>query len=122
METQEQSQPCQTLAQLDQSAAFLVGLVLALLLALQALGVEKARVQGAQTGSVYPLRLTSSALTVGGVGWFFTLAERAWREADASDPAACRSARSNLAAAGLVLAAALLRLEDVQQLHQAGRL
>ena len=60
---------------------------------------------------VFPIRLWTSALVVGCLGFFLCLAVRTAREA--GDGAGAASARTNLHASVLVFLAALLRLDDL---------
>ncbi len=73
--------------------------------------------EGAETAgfpSVFPLRLTAGALVIGALGFFFCLALSRQRQArTGGDPVESRSAGINAAASTLVLAAALIRLDDL---------
>lgn len=124
METSESSR---ALAALDESAGFLAAIILAVLLSFRALLLQREGVCAALEGqeavpALYPLRHTASAVTVGALAYFLHLAAGTLGGADLCDPAALRSARSNLAAAVLVFAAAAIRFDDVEFLHAAGRL
>ena len=107
----------------DESLLFLLLIVLSVLLSYWGVRIQREglcrTLQGDAEGAaalprVFPIRLSASALVVGALGFFLCLALSADRQAQAgSDPAACRSARVNLWASILVLAAALLRLDDL---------
>ena len=63
---------------------------------------------------VFPIRCCASALVIGALGFFLCLALNAWQQASqGDDPVARKSAAANLCASVLVLAAALLRLDDL---------
>lgn len=64
--------------------------------------------------AVYPLRHAANSLVVGALGFFLCLAAKTWRQTDPANCAAARSARSNLIASALVLAAALIRFQDTE--------
>ena len=109
-----------SLSTLDQSAQFLIAIFAGLLLSLRALTLQREQVCRALSGeaaeplSVYPLRHTAGALTVGALGFFLCQAARTFSQAGGSGPAARQSARANLTASILVFAAAAIRLEDTQ--------
>lgn len=70
--------------------------------------------QPAGCRNVYPIRLCASALVVSALGFFFCLALRTCRDASrGDDPAAQKSASMNAWASLFVLAAALIRLYDL---------
>ncbi|HIT31295.1 MAG TPA: hypothetical protein IAC25_00420 [Candidatus Enterenecus stercoripullorum] len=118
----------ENLKTLDESSQFLIAIVASLLLSLRALLLQRGQVCAALAGetapqrSVYPLRHTAGALTLGAVGFFLCLAARTLAQADPEDPAALCSARSGLAASVLVFAAAAIRLDDTEFLHCLGRM
>lgn len=122
----EQETLCGQLSTVDQSLCFIVLLVAATLLSLRATGIQRDAlcdvIQGEtpDTSEVYPLRHTANALVVGALGFFLCLTIKSWRERDPGDCVASRSAHSNLWAALLVFAAALIRFDDVEFLHANG--
>lgn len=66
-----------------------------------------------QVGAVTPIRIAASALVLGALGYFLHLAVRVWEDARCgADPA---SARANLWASILVLAAAIVRWRDLRR-------
>ena len=68
----------------------------------------------AQDPSIFPLRLGASALIIGALGFFFYMSVQRHKQAcERTDPVEKRSSYINAAAATLVLAAALLRLDDL---------
>ncbi len=110
----------------DQSIRFVVLIVAAVILSLRATTIQRgavcAQLEGRRgdTREVYPLRHTANSLVIGALGFFLCLAIRAWREADKGDCVRARSAHSNLWASMLVLAAAMIRYEDVEFSHASG--
>ena len=63
---------------------------------------------------MFPIKLTAGALAAGALGFFFALALESLDKARrGEDAAALRSARVNAWASLLVLAAALVRLDDL---------
>ncbi len=112
----------------DQSVWFVVLIVAAVILSLRATMIQRegvcAQLEGERgdTREVYPLRHTANSLVVGALGFFLCLAIKAWREAGQSDCVDARSAHANLWAAMLVLAAAMIRYEDVEFNHANGRI
>lgn len=109
------------LCTLNGSIFFIVVLVASILLSWLSLLEQRRQVcdllscpETAQTTSVFPLRLGASALVIGALGFFFCLSLRRQKQACAGeDPVEKRSACINAAASTLVLAAALLRLDDL---------
>lgn len=107
---------------LDDTVFFLVVIIASVLLSLwatlrqrQAVGLtlrgEEAAAQRA--GAVIPIRFTASALVLGALGYFLCLAVRVWEDAcRGADPA---SAKANLWASILVLAAAIVRWRDLRR-------
>lgn len=119
---------CEELELLDTGLGFLFFIITAILLSFWAtvrqrdalcLTIQGETEQAAQVGDVIGLRLGTSALIVGSLGFFFMQALEACRKADPSDPAAARSARLNLIASFLVLLAALIRLFDLNAVRRA---
>lgn len=119
----EREELCEQLKTADQSVWFIVLIIAGVFLSLRATVIQRdalcAAIEGEapDTAEVYPLRHTANSLVVGALGFFLCLAIRAWRETDQSDRAAARSAHANLWAAMLVLAAAMIRYEDVELNH-----
>ena len=121
-----QENPRQALAgerkTIEESLGFLVLLILSLLLSLSALLLQRRQLACAAAGEreaaaavpdPYPLRCRASALVVGALGYFFAQALEGWQSAQKGSPDERASARRNLWAALLVLAAALIRLCDL---------
>lgn len=119
---------CEQLSTVDQAVYFLVLIIAGVFLSFKATGVQREAlcevIQGEMpdTSEVYPLRHTANALVVGALGFFLCLAIKTERETDPGDCVASRSARSNLWAALLVLAAALIRYDDVEFLRANRRI
>lgn len=122
----EQEELCEQLSTVDRSLWFIVLIVAGVLLSFQATGVQRdalcRAIQGEtpNTSAVYPLRHAANSLIIGALGFFLCLAIKTWRETDPADRVAARSAHSNLWAAVLVLAAAMLRYDDVEFTHANG--
>lgn len=119
---EERQALCEALELLDTGLGFLFFIITAILLAFLAtvrqrdalcLTIQGETEQAAQVGDVGKMRLGTSALIVGSLGFFFMQALETCRKADPSDPAAARSERINLIASFLVLLAALIRLFDL---------
>jgi len=106
---------------LDGSLYFIIVIIASVLLSALSLNIQRQQVRDALDGtdgrgspSVFPIRLTAAALVVGALGFFFCLALSRQRQArTGGDPVESRSAGINAAASTLVLAAALLRLDDL---------
>ncbi len=111
----------QALGTLDGSIYFIVVIIASVLLSLLSLRVQRGQLcqvlagaDAADLPSVFPLRLTAGALVIGALGFFFCLSLDRQRQAqEGDDQVERRSARINAAASTLVLAAALLRLDDL---------
>ena len=74
----------------------------------------------AQDPSIFPLRLGASALIIGALGFFFYMSVQRHKQAcQRTDPVEKRSSYINAWAAVLVLAAALLRLDDLLFVKQS---
>lgn len=116
------------LSTVDEVLFFLLFIVAGVFLSFRATVVQREGICAAlrgetpALGAVYPLRHGANSMVVGALGFFLCLAMRAWRERDTEDEAACRSAHLNLLAAGLVLAAAMVRYEDVETLRRKDRI
>lgn len=107
----------------DGAVVFLLVLLCSLLLSLSASLTQRCQLRLALAGrteeeaavpSVLPVRRWASVLAVGSLGFFLCLAIQAWR--DLTPEASCadrQSAGRNLWASILVLAAAVVRLDDL---------
>ncbi len=95
----------------DSNFSFLVAVLAAALLALQALYREEA----GQESGLFPLRLGESVLTLGSSGFFLTQSLQELSQADPKDPLEVRWAQRSLVAAILVFIAALLQFQSVQE-------
>lgn len=121
----ERDELCEQLSTIDQSLHFLILIIAGVLLSFKATTVQREalcdqiRGEEGDTSAVYPLRHTANSLIVGALGFFLCLAIRNWRERDTSDCVASRSAHSNLWAALLVFAAAVIRFDDLEFTRQA---
>ena len=99
---------------------FILAIIAGVALSFTATGLQRgalcAAIQGqaAAAPAVYPLRHVANSLVVGALGFFLCLAVKTWRQTDPANCAAARSARSNLTASALVLAAALIRFQDTE--------
>ena len=108
------------LCQLDASSHFLLLIIASVLLSFQTLRLQRRQAcrllsgEEADTASLFPLRLLSSALIIGALGFFLSLSLDALKQTEATgSPGQRRSAMENAVASVLVLAAALLRLDDL---------
>lgn len=112
----------QVLATLDWSLLFLLLLILGILISFAATSIQR---EGAarnlrcglseELPDVFPLRWRTGVLSAGATAFFALLSRRTLKEAlTQEDPAQRRSARANALAAALVLAAALIRLDDLE--------
>lgn len=106
----------------DGAVVFLLVLLCSLLLSLSASLTQRrqlrlalaGRTEAAAVPSVLPVRRWASVLAVGSLGFFLCLAIQAWRDlTPETGCAARRSAGRNLWASVLVLAAAVVRLDDL---------
>lgn len=106
---------------LDTSAFFLLCVLASVCLSLRVLALQRRQLLGAdgKGEDPFPLQLGASALALGALGYFFSLALERLAGVGPEDGAECRSARVNALASALVLAAALLRLGDL--LENRGR-
>ena len=113
----------------DGAVVFLLVLLCSLLLSLSASLTQRCQLRLALAGrteeamavpSVLPVRRWASVLAVGSLGFFLCLAIQAWRDLTPETSCADRqSARRNLWASILVLAAAVVRLDDLDALSSA---
>lgn len=110
------------LAAVEESLGFLVLLILSILLSFSGVLLQRRQLACAVAGEAeaaaavpdpYPLRCGASALVVGCLGYFFAQALEGWRSAQQGSASARQSAARNLWAALFVLAAALIRLYDL---------
>lgn len=125
----EQGDLSEQLDMLDTTLNFLVLIVLSVLLSFWAalrqreavcLAIRGEENAARQAGEVYPIRAVAGALVLGALGYFFWLAWRLWE--DARCGVSRSSARANLWASALVLAAAMIRWRDLRQTwDQSGR-
>lgn len=106
----------------DQSVFFLILIILSILLSFWSVLIQREQLGRAIAGTpeeaeeapdVFPIRAAASALIVTALGFFFCLAIRTRAAAQGEGPAARASADRNLWASLLVLAAALIRLFDL---------
>lgn len=114
---------CAQLGTIDTSIGFLLLIIAAVLLSYCAVSVQRKGLCLALAGrseaaralpAVYPIRRKAAAIIVGALGFFLCLAARGARAAaEGDDCAARRSADANLWASILVMAAAMVRLMDL---------
>lgn len=112
---------CEQLETVDRSLFFLTAVAASVLLSFWSVGIQRRSLADALRGEagaglpdVFPIKGTAGALVTAALGYFFSLALDALETAErGEDPAALRSARVNAWASLLVLAAALLRLDDL---------
>ena len=123
--SEETSYEC-ALDTLNTAILFLILLVLGILLSLKSVLTQRESLctimEGVETDcleSPYPFQCAAGAITIGALGYFFTLALQSWNDACRSgDERAICLARMSLWAAVFVLCAAILRflaLKAVQQ-------
>lgn len=123
-EAEAQRGLCAALEDVDNSLGFLLLIVGATLLSVQAVFIQRRglcltlcgdKAGAAELPPVFPLKCRSSAIIVGSLGFFLCLALKTLAQTRAGDdPVALRSAETNVLASALVLAAALLRLDDLR--------
>ena len=123
MEETDRGSLVRQLEDADGEAVFLLVLLCSLLLSLSASLTQRCQLRLALAGrteeaaavpSVLPVRRWASVLAVGSLGFFLCLAIQAWR--DLTPESSCtdrQSAGRNLWASILVLAAAVVRLDDL---------
>ena len=113
----EREELLEQLATAEESLRFLVVIIAGILLSFRAAQIQRdgicARIAGEEPdlSEVYPIRHTANSLIVGALGFFLCLAIKNRREADCEGAG---SAQSNLWAAALVFAAALVRFDDLE--------
>ena len=123
MEETDRGTLARQLGDADGAVVFLLVLICSLLLSLGASLAQRHQLRLALCGrteeaaavpSVLPVRRWASVLAVGSLGFFLCLAIQAWRDlTPETSCAARRSAGRNLWASVLVLAAAVVRLDDL---------
>lgn len=119
----EQEELCGQLETVDRSLFFLVLIVLSVLLSFWSVGIQRRQLTDAIGGNpeaaaalppVFPIKLTAGSLVVAALGYFFSLALDSLQTAQQQGGCtAQRSAWINVWASLFVLAAALLRLDDL---------
>lgn len=104
------------------SIKFLVLFILGLLLSFSAILIQRRQLCLTLSGgdastlpSPYPLQHAAGGITLGGLVFFFLLAQRTYRDALGGDPQAECLARWNLLASALVLIASAIRLWALEQ-------
>lgn len=124
----EQQALCRELEMVDADLGFLFLIILAVLLSYRAtvrqrdalcLTIRGDTETAARVGNVERMRLASSALGVGSLGFFFMQTLESCQGADPADATACRSARLDLIAGFLALLAALIRLLNFNMVRYA---
>ena len=117
----EQAELRGQLETVDRSLFFLTAVAASVLLSFWSVGIQRRELAGVISGcpaeglpEVFPITLTAGARAAGALGFFFALALESLDKARrGEDAAALRSARVNAWASLLVLAAALVRLDDL---------
>lgn len=114
----------------NQSVFFLILIIFSVLLSFWSVLIQRGQLADALEGrsvegapGVFPIQAGASALIVGSLGFFFCLALQTFQSAAGDgDPAARKSAGMNLWASLFVLAAALIRLYNLNftQRNQSG--
>lgn len=126
MEESQKNLLCQQLDTIDTSLWFIGLLLLATALSWRATAIQREGLCGILLGKstgvpdVFPLRLTVSAVVVGALTYFFGLALENRCSALEQGEVARRSADMNVWASVLVLAAALIRLYDLNFVRRCG--
>lgn len=124
----ERQEQCGKLETLDTSLGFLLLILASVILSYLALSrrrealclsLEGQEARAQTDGAIYPLRLGASALAVGALGYFLSVALEAERTVDPRDRAAVRSAARSVWSGLLVFAAALIRLFDLNAGREA---
>lgn len=107
----------EALSALNWSVVFLLLLIVGILLSFAATAAQRdsaARGRPAEEPDVFPLRWRAGVLSVGATAFFALLARRTLGQAlEGEDCAQRRSAKANALASALVLAATLIRLDDL---------
>lgn len=127
---EEQEVLKEQLGTVNQSLFYLMLIILSVLLSFLSVLIQREQLEQTLAGNpqkaaardAFPIRLCASALVVSALGFFFCLAIRTCREAArGEDPAAQRSACMNAWASLFVLAAALIRLYDLDFMETVRR-
>lgn len=116
------------LGTVKQSLFYLMLIILSVLLSFWSVLIQRDQLENTLAGNpqktvapdIFPIKLTASVLTVSALGFFFALALRTCRDAG-NDPAAQKSAGMNVCASLFVLAAALIRLCDLNFMEAVRR-
>lgn len=119
----EKSELKEALGTVNCSIKFLLLFILGLLLSFSAILIQRRQLcltlEGGDTSSLpspYPLQHAAGGITLGGLVFFFLLAQQTYRDArDGGDPAAEELAQWNLLASALVLIASAIRLWTLEQ-------
>lgn len=122
---------CQQLGTVDTSLGFLLLIIAATLLSFWSVSIQRdglcltLRGETEAAGAlppVYPIKHKASAIIVGALGFFLCLALDTLRRAETGDDCvAQRSARTNVWASLLVLAAGILRYQDLDFVERCQR-
>lgn len=126
MEENQKDLLCQQLDTIDTSLIFIGLLLLATALSWRATAIQREGLcqiilgKTTQFPDVFPLRLTVSGIVVGALVYFFQLALDNRCAAQSQGEVARRSADMNVWASLLVLAAALIRLYDLNFVRRCG--
>lgn len=115
----------QQLGTVNQSLFYLTLIILSVFLSFRSVLIQREQLEETSHGQpagcrdIYPIRLTASGLVVSALGFFFCLALQTCRDAaQGNDPAAQKSAGMNVWASLFVLAAALIRLYDLNFMEE----
>lgn len=129
MEEPSKQELCQSLNTIDSSILFLLLIILSVLLSFWSVLIQRGQLCDTLRGDdeaagnappVYPIKRAAAALVVGSLGFFLCLALDTLRKAEGGeDCTAKRSARTNLWASLFVLAAAILRLNDLDLVERS---
>lgn len=126
MEEDQKRLLCQQLDTVDASMLFIGLLTLATALSWRATAIQREGLcrillgEAAEVPDVFPLRLTVSGIVVGALTYFFLLSLDNRCAAQSQGAVARRSADMNVWASLLVLAAALIRLCDLNFVRRCG--
>lgn len=118
---EEREALCEQLDMVDTTLKFLIVIIASVLLSFWAtlrqrgaicLELRGEEAAAREAGEVGPIRAVAGALVIGALGYFFWLAWRLWEDADGDSRS---SARANLWASALVMAAAIIRWRDLRR-------
>lgn len=117
-----QSEQENALAAIDWSILFLLLLILGILLSFAAVSAQRDGLvrnllcgQSEEAPDVFPLRWRAGVLSAGATAFFALLSRQTLREAmEGEDCVQRRSAKANALASALILAATLIRLDDLE--------